>query len=227
MWCASGLENPLLSMLVAGAALRGLLEVRTSGPPLSAALWSLVAMTRPEAPLYAAIGGLVCGLSFLRAHGVSRASRYTLQWLGWFLVPFGAWHGWRYSYFAWEFPNTYYAKLGSGESDFRPLGWDVRGWRYLRDWALVSGQGFLGPLYLVGQSGVREHRAVRAAALGALALILTIPGVDWFQALPGTPTHDPTWLVQARVGLYAVVVIAAPALGYGRRADDALSLIHI
>lgn len=224
MWSASGLENPLLAMLVTGAALRGLLEVRQGGGPLSALLWSLVALSRPEAPLYAAIGGGVCGLAILRTRGPSDAARYAAQWLGLFLLPFGAWHGWRYRYFAWELPNTYYAKLASGESDFQPLGWDVRGWRYLRDWALQSGQGFLGPLYLMGQVGVRDNRALLGASLGVVAFLLTLPGVAWFRALPLTPTTEPEWLVATRVGLYAIILVGAPLLGVGRRSDDARAL---
>ncbi|TNE84960.1 MAG: hypothetical protein EP330_26505 [Deltaproteobacteria bacterium] len=224
MWCASGLENPLLSLLVAGAAVVGLAEVRTRTLPVSGLLWAMVAMTRPEAPLYAAIGGLVTGAGVLRSQGVAGAARYTAGWLALFFVPFGLWHTWRYSYFAWEFPNTYYAKLASDENDFQPWGWDVKGWRYLRGWALETGQGFLAPLYVVGQSGVRDHRGAVGALIASLALLLVLPGVEWFQILPLTPDSEPEWLIHGRVVFLAGVVAVAPWLGLGRRSDDARAL---
>lgn len=225
MWCGSGLENSLLSFLVAGAAIRGLGEVRASiddpagRVPASGLLWGLVAITRPEAPLYAALGGLVTGAALLRRRGVGAAALYTAGWLALFMAPFGLWHGWRYSYFGWEFPNTYYAKIG--ENMFKPWGWDVRGWKYLRGFGMRTGQGFLVPLYVVGQSGILGTRGAVGALIAALGMLLVLPGVDWFQALPLTPDSEPSWLVTTRIGWIAAGLAVVPLLGVGRRADDA------
>ena len=39
---------------------------------------------------------------------------------GLFLVPFGLYQWWRYDYFGWAYPNTYYAKSGLGNR-FKPF----------------------------------------------------------------------------------------------------------
>ncbi|MCO4744740.1 MAG: hypothetical protein KC912_08125 [Proteobacteria bacterium] len=221
LWCASGLENPLLSLLLAGAAIRSIGEARTHAVPASALLWALAALTRPEAPLYAAVGGLVTGASILRARGLSAAVSYTSMWLALFAIPFCGWHAWRWNYFGWEFPNTYYAKIAD-QNDFQPFGWDKKGWNYLRGWALITGQGFLAPIYAVGQTGVFGNRGAWGSLLAGLAIVLVLPGVEWFQGLPGTPNDpEPGWLVQGRILYIAAVLVLLPLIGIGRRGDDA------
>ena len=108
-WNAAGLENSLFCFLLAGAIWRTAVEVKTGGFPFAALWYMLLSITRPEAIMYAALGGfwtMVASLS--RGRGL----RPTLKWLLAFFIPFVGYHTVRYLYFAWPFPNTYYAKLG-------------------------------------------------------------------------------------------------------------------
>ncbi len=100
MWNASGLENSLFNVLLAGAAVRLLGDLQEERWPLSGALWGLLAITRPEAPLYAAIAGAFAAMTLWTSRGFGRALRFGLAWLLGFGSVFGAWHLWRYWYFA-------------------------------------------------------------------------------------------------------------------------------
>ena len=67
----------------------------------------------------------------------------TLKWLATFFVPWTGYHAIRYSYFAWEFPNTYYAKLG--HKDAKPFNWNARGWKQIRTFTHELWQGYMIP----------------------------------------------------------------------------------
>ena len=109
VWNASGLENSLFNFLLAGGLLCVLREGRNSSArPFSAVCFVLLAMTRPEGILYAAIAG---GFRLIMALRQGPVIRPILAWLAVFWVPFCLYHAWRFSYFGWEWPNTYYAKL--------------------------------------------------------------------------------------------------------------------
>lgn len=160
IWSASGLENPLLVCGLLAATWRTAVEAREGGTPWGALIWLVVALTRPEGVVYAALGGAVGLLASLRA---GRGLRPTLQWLGLFFGPFLAYHAARVAYFAWPFPNTYYAKLG--DLDVDPWAWSNRGWSQARDWAQQTGAGWLLPLGVLGVVGLRGGRAVLALPL--------------------------------------------------------------
>ena len=216
LWNASGLENAFFCLfLTAGTALL-LDELEGDGPPHSAWAWALLCITRPEAPLYAAVGGGLALLFQLR-----RDPRRAVRWALGFAVRLGGvfvlWHAWRFWYFRWEFPNTYYAKLGEDDR-FAPLAWDRRGWRYLRDYALGSAQGFLIPVYLLGQTGLSGWRGGVGLAVSALLVLLCIPGLGWPLELVeamglGFPYQEPELLIAARVVFLALVAAALPLLG--------------
>src|SRR5690606_8095371 len=137
IWGASGLENALFNFLLAMGLWRVAVEARTGAFAWSAVWFLLVAVTRPEAVLYAAMGGFVSMLAHLHAR---RGLGPVVRWVAVFAVPFVAWHAWRWSYFAWPLPNTYYAKIGE-HRDPQPLHWSGRGWRYVRNWAGTIGAG--------------------------------------------------------------------------------------
>jgi hypothetical protein len=219
LWNGSGLENSFFVALLAIGAARILEEVagERGGVPWSALAFSLLAMTRPEAPLYAfaaGVGGF--GLGLLRSP--REAVIWAVKWGALLLAPFAAWHAWRWSYFAWEFPNTYYAKLAEGNK-FQPYDFGVRGWSYLRRYAFNSAQGFLLPLYAVGQTGLDGWRVAVALVAFLTAFALWLPGIEFLSQIPFWPLYEPhpsdTW-ARARVGSVVACFVVLPIVGVGR-----------
>ncbi len=159
-WSVSGLENPLYVFLILAGLGRQLRELSRAGSlPLSALLFFLVAITRPEGIVYvAAAFAHRAGRALLhrRADGI-------LAWSGVFIAAFAAYHAWHYSYFADLVPNTFYAKI-AGDGGWRPGG-DLldpgsRGWGYVRD-------------------GLAEHHLM-AVLPASLALLLWRPAPATF-----------------------------------------------
>jgi hypothetical protein len=218
IWNASGLENSLFVVLLAAGVVWMLDEVELGGRPWSAIPLVLLAITRPEAPLYA----FVIGVWGFGAHLVRRPrdlARWTLQFAALFLPPFALWHAWRITWFGWPLPNTYYAKLAD-MGKFEPFGWNVAGWKYLRGYALDSGQGFLVPIYALGMTGIRGWRPAVLVPLGIVTVTLVIPGLGWLGFLPHWPlvSPEPPLLVESRITVLVAAAVALPILGLGRPA---------
>ena len=178
IWGACGLENGLFNLLMGAALYRLFVEMRdgangTERWPLSAFFWFLLAISRPEAIVYAAIGGFA---SMVFALMDGRGILPTLKWLGTFWTPFVAYHGVRFWYFAYEFPQTYYAKIGDHREP-KPMFWNGTGWTYFRNWAFGMGHGYLLPVYIVAMSGARAGLALAGISVGFLwALAALLPG---------------------------------------------------
>ena len=179
IWSASGLENALFVFLLMAAIARTLHERRVEVWPWSAALFFGLWLTRPEGILYAALGGfwtLVFALADKRGLGIVG------RWLITFFGPAAVYHTLRYRYFAWVFPNTYYAKLGAADhqlSDFT-----ARGWRQLAAWADASMNRPLLPAYLVGAvgrfDGWQARYMVTSMAVASLFFSVYADG-DWMR----------------------------------------------
>jgi hypothetical protein len=181
MWCASGLENPLLVALV--LALEALtLRALDAPSPGRAAAWcgvvaALVAATRPDAILYAIVPAAVFAWSArLRRRALLGAYAATAGGL----VALGL--ALRASYFHALVPNTYFAKGGAHPGSI----FDVR-----KLWALL-GSAIADPLggvtlfvvvallIMLGRRGAltRAH-AVRAIFTAvALVAFMALPE-DW------------------------------------------------
>jgi hypothetical protein len=215
LWCASGLENSLFGALLAAACVLQWREIDTRRYLGSGLLWMLLAMTRPEAPLYAAVGGVIGFVIAAHRQGPPWALGWGLMWNLSFVTPFAAWHLWRWNYFAWPFPNTYYAKLAETDK-FQPWNWGVRGWNYLREYAWTSGQGWLLPMYALAQSGMRGARGGAALLLVGLTAITIVPELMFLQDFPWPDLVGHTAWAQARVGLLALTVAIVPLLGARR-----------
>ena len=79
---------------------------------ISALLFCLVSMTRPEGVMYA----FLAGVAFAVFAVVDRKWQRIPIWGGVFLVPFGLYHWWRYEYFGWAYPEYILCKIGTWES---------------------------------------------------------------------------------------------------------------
>ncbi|MCH8849751.1 MAG: hypothetical protein IIC89_02870 [Chloroflexi bacterium] len=116
-WGFSGMETPLFMALITGSALLYFRERRGGGLPLSAVAVAATAMTRPEGMIVAAITGgfvLADAASRLRSGDAEERRAAIVRALSWgtvFLALFGTYFVWRYAYYGYLFPNTYYAKV--------------------------------------------------------------------------------------------------------------------
>ena len=161
LWGSAGLEGGLLAFLLALGIWRMGVECERDSAPWSALAWCLLALTRPEGILYAAVGGL-CAMYGRAARG--RWLAPTAQWLLLFFVPFGLHQLWRWWYFAWPLPNTYYAKLAEREPG--GMSWTTGGFRSVRNFFHVLGYGYFLPVWILGALSPSALRsAVACAAL--------------------------------------------------------------
>ncbi|MEX1255202.1 MAG: hypothetical protein WEE64_12760 [Dehalococcoidia bacterium] len=112
-WGFSGMETPLFMALITGGAYCYLRERRGAGlVPWSAVVFAAAAMTRPEGVLAAAVtGAFVLGEAL--SGGDRRARARVLFWAAVFAALYGSYFLWRYSYYGYLFPNTFYAKTGT------------------------------------------------------------------------------------------------------------------
>mgnify|MGYP000403614845 CR=1 FL=1 len=184
IYSSAGLENGMLNMFMSLAIWRLLVEARTGGFPWSSTLWMLVAMTRPESITYAAVGGFLSMVFHLHE---GRGLKRTLQWLAVFWPPFLAYHAWRYNYFAWPFPNTYYAKLD--HRDPKPGHWNKIPWNWQRNWANEMGHGYFYAVYIFGVIGHGKYWRYLATAV-----LVAFVGASF------TLADDQRWLLAVVLG---------------------------
>ncbi len=177
----SGMETALVTLLALVALWRiwQAHTIRTGG--LAGLVCALVMATRPDGALVVAagVGGLVLagftGMSLHRCqkHGRSACLRVALGVLLGFLALYGPYFLWRYWYYGYLLPNTFYAKVGATLPQL------VRGGQYTGNFFWNAG---LGPLFVfLGVSLIRvlrgrysTHPPAGPAAFLWLYLVLTI-----------------------------------------------------
>jgi len=109
-WMGSGMETAFYAFLVLAAICRYFIEIRTNDrKPISAILFFLVAITRPEGIVFY-LATVVYDISYLR--------RYSWRSYLVFFILLAAYHVWRIVYFGDVLPCPYYAKIG-GDERFR------------------------------------------------------------------------------------------------------------
>lgn len=179
-WSSGGLETQMFTFWIALAVhlyLRGDEDgrmLRRVGPVLA-----LAAMTRPEGLMVAAVIGLHrLGVMLLRDRRW-RPSRDELLCAACFLAVWAPWFAWRWWYYGYFFPNTYYVKAsgaasGAYHAEMQRLGLHYV-WTFLRDSGLLYG----APLALAGllAAPLRSRRMLfgsLAALIGAVYLYYTV-----------------------------------------------------
>ncbi len=200
LWGSSGLENGLMNLLLALALWRMWVELRTGGWPVSPWLWLGVTLCRPEAILYAAGGGLITMIGHLAA---GRGLKPTVWWLLQFFSVWCAYQAARYAYFAWPFPNTYYAK----ERDPDLIRWTSRAWTWSRSY--ISDL-WLQPWLAVWVLSLTGHRGLRLV-VGASAFVVVTAVLEL--------TDDRRLLVPVALGgLWLAYALVLQRLGDPERA---------
>ncbi len=119
-WAVSGMETGLFTFLVTFGIYLYLRELNNRGSfPYSSIVFLLASLARPEGNLIFAVTvlhRLIVEIKSAKNNGKSYGSivnKDNLLWLGIYIIPALIYMGWRYSYYGFLFPNTFYAKTGS------------------------------------------------------------------------------------------------------------------
>ena len=178
-WATSGMETNLFGLfIVLGTYYLGRWSARFRPLPLGLCFFTLflATLTRPE-------GVMVFGLAFLFATGRALRSR-RISWLNVvavasvYAVPFLIYFAWRYHYFGFLLPNTFYAKTGGGLPQL------LRGVKYCTLFALH----FVLPLSPVLAIWVWDRKWTRDAKgklVAALCLTIVTPYVAYIAVVGG------------------------------------------
>ncbi len=173
IWSIGGLEPVLFALLLLLALWQAnrIPGKGTRAAILAGTLFALLSMTRPDGPLY-----FVCAVIWL----VFQSRKSLPAFLLTFLVGFGAFLLWRYSYYGDWLPNPAYVKGAVTLSNL------LRGLTYLRDYAISL--PYLLPLTAaslillrVRQAWAPRHSLFLTVIVGHLAYI-TIVGGDHMPA---------------------------------------------
>lgn len=148
-WGASGMETPLVAFLSSAALGLHVRSLSTRAPAEAVGaglLGGLAMMTRPDAALVTGVALLDRLLRRQWREAVVQGTAFGL------LV--GPWWAWRWSYYGWPLPNTFYAKVGATSAQL------ARGVAYLSELLLAT-----GPLWLVALAALWLARRERHAAV--------------------------------------------------------------
>ncbi len=135
LWSTAGLEVSLFAALIVLGVWLHLREHAGMHPPVSGVVWAAASMTRPEGPILFAVSAVFKLIQVLAAgrgasilggtRAVFRESGWMFVWAAGFAVVFVPYFAWRWATYDYFFPNTYYAKVGSGIDQYD------RGLRYV------------------------------------------------------------------------------------------------
>lgn len=165
VWSLGGLETTCFSFLVTLAVLAHLKSLRSGDVPIASSVALLLAsLTRPEGLLFAGI----LLLDYIRRRPGGRA---LAVWLLPFVAGYVPYFIWRYSYYGYLLPNTFYAKTGGG------LSHAIRGLSYVRGY-FVSAGGWLHVFALVCLALDRKRWGLVFAVCVAWMAYVVIVGGD-------------------------------------------------
>jgi arabinofuranosyltransferase len=164
-WCSGGLETQLFTFLVTLGFELALAEVARGRGYASAAAFAFAAMTRPEGAVLFALVALFRGLTNLRRHRRLVPAKHELAWVALFLGLFVPYFAWRWQYYGWPFPNTFYVK-SSGASGTWKLGA-----YYLRRFCEDYGVHFLAIIALLGRAERDDSRRRDLRLLAAIVCL--------------------------------------------------------
>ena len=150
-WCTGGLETQLFTFLSFLGFDLLLAEISSQRGFSSAAIFALAAMTRPEGLLFFGLGGFFRLLTAVGRERRLRPRRDEWAWLVLFAALFVPYFVWRWRYYGWLFPNTFYVKSSAGPGTL------MRGGYYLRRFAEDYGVPFFFLLALLGRPAATDQ----------------------------------------------------------------------
>ena len=169
LWASAGLEPPLFAVLILAAVALHLHERDHPSFGGSGAVWALAVMARPDALVLVGVSAAFkLGDAIMRVptgdgqlRPIARELAAFLLWSAAFAAVFAPYFAWRYTTYGWLYPNTYYAKVGLGLTQYD------RGLRYVAAFLEESG----GWLLLVVPFAIAFTSERRAIALYLFALL--------------------------------------------------------
>jgi arabinofuranosyltransferase len=171
-WTSGGLETQLFTLLIA-IAIDAVVAAESDPKAMyrAGAALAFAAWTRPEGPLIAAAIGAVR----IASNGLAKRwiTKSDLIAAAIFVAIWAPWFAWRWHYYGWPFPNTYYVKA-SGPWTSPNLAGEMRanGLYYVWAWAKQTHVLYALPLVALGfVVKPRTPRFVLAAACGAIAIV--------------------------------------------------------
>ncbi len=177
-WCTGGLETMFYALLIFTAT-SSLLRARGAAGEdrrrllASSLLFALANLTRPDAPLFAGLAALFVFGERLRRDR-RPPIRAALTWALPYVAVVGGHHLWRYFYYGYWFPNTYYAKINAP--------WWEQGFSYLDLFADNYSIYYLLPLILLPFLRRRRFESVLFATfIVAWSTYVAKIGGDWME----------------------------------------------
>jgi arabinofuranosyltransferase len=164
-WCSGGLETQLFTFLVTLGFDLALGEVTLGCCWSSAVVFALAAMTRPEGAMIFGLVALFRVLTNLRRERRLLPRKHELVWVAAFLAIFAPYVAWRWRYYGWLFPNTYYVKSSGAAGTY------ALGAYYLRRFCEDYGVHFLILVALVGRAARADHRRQDLRLLAGLVWV--------------------------------------------------------
>ena len=156
-------------------------------------------MTRPEGPLFLFIATLFKVKHFYTDKALTKVF---YQWATFILITFGLYFAWRYGYYGYVFPNTFYAKTGGGTHKI------VLGFQYVYDFYLsqglniifhITGLVFLLYTYLVAKLLKQKLLVIILIYVFYISFIIYAGG-DWMAGYRFFSQIFPIFAVVAGVG---------------------------
>jgi hypothetical protein len=184
-WSSGGLETQLFTALL----LAGLWAYLGDRMIAAGVLFALAAMTRPEGMLVFSLTGAHLAartaLDAVRTRGLPRSLlRQCVTLAAAFLAPFGAYYAWRWHYYGWPFPNTYYVKTGNPLKQMLPWGK-----RYLVSFAhdspLLALAPVLGLLGFASPAPAADAGGVPRARFLSLVYLILVPYAAYVVSVGG------------------------------------------
>jgi hypothetical protein len=126
-WASGGLETQLFTLLTTAAV-----ALELSDRPEAALALGAATLARPE-------GALFCAVLLARR---LLARRAVVRWLLLYAAVVAPYFAWRYHYYGWPLPNTFYVKSSGGRGTF------ARGSAYVGRFARDYGLWLLAPLFV-------------------------------------------------------------------------------
>jgi hypothetical protein len=172
-WASGGLESQLFTFLVL-LAIDAYVDADAPGRAhrlraVGIAL-ALAAMTRPEGLIVTALIGVHrLALNLARDRRL-KPSIDELICIGAFLVVWAPWFVWRWSYYGWPFPNTYYVKAAGETTAKYDAAMREAGLNYVWAWVSQTRLVWAAPLVAIGLGWARPRE--RRFALTSLVLVL-------------------------------------------------------
>jgi hypothetical protein len=173
-WSMAGLETPLAATLLMALIFAYQRESRSPGLPWTALILVAAVMTRPEMMFIAALTGAFFLDQAITDGGVRRW-QHLASFCSVFGLLAGAWYVWRWSYYGYFFPNTYYDKVGPLDLMI------VRGMTYLQHywWPYLVAPGLIASAilpFLLQDARRRDAAYICATGVVWIAVVATEGG---------------------------------------------------